>query len=207
MSPTIKGIQYLQPLRPIRSEHEDGTKELNFDGDDSFGQIYRTSLKPQGGRYEDGRIDEILHGHAVIGAKMQIVHGLNPNHAEVQTPGENADLQGNLKEIVADDRRWANFCMGILGKSADFETMQPLRQQLTDGFDQGVDLEDMTNWISGYAADPSDQDNIERRIDLWLNNPEFFDQLTEAIQNKDLESKPELFTNPLIFSYIDTFRE
>jgi hypothetical protein len=121
----------------------------------------------------------------------------------------------SLKAIVQDDTKWNYFVQSVFLKAPQSEAAKSMRMQIIKGFESGdwsqikndTDFEKLiqkTGFESGNAEFFSGE---EKRIDLWLENSDFFKQLFTAVRNGDLFSRPNLLTDSLLVDFVLTLPE
>ncbi len=128
---------------------------------------------------------------------------------------EEPEKSVSLKAIVHDDTKWNFFVQSVFLTAPQSEAAQSMRMQLIKGFESGdwrqvkddrafEKLIQKTGLESGNAEFFSGQ---EKRIDLWLENSDFFEQLFTAVVNGDLFSRPNLLTDSLLVDFVLTLPE
>ena len=183
---------------------------------------------------KENQIPMIL-AKAAVAAKMKIIAGggnrgnesvefvKDPDIADgskglpdVQSDFKEDSIVRNLKQIVADDRRWELFALGALGLPPGSESNDTLRNSLLKGFEENawdgiadlVSLYADTGYGGGKPDDPVDAKTLSsgliERTTMWLTYTDYFETLFSAIQEKSLPRQINLYTNELLIRYLDT---
>ncbi len=119
----------------------------------------------------------------------------------------------NLKAIIQNDARWRAFVKGVSRQNPDSEPIKDFRRSLThdiDGYnrydlDKSAQISKLGAVFAKEEGGVSDAGEINSRVRMWLDNPEFFEKLFSAIGDQKLSGRPELFTDSRLVDFISTF--
>jgi hypothetical protein len=164
----------------------------------------------------------VILAKAAVAAKMQIVAGMGnrdepsgkaadaANLSLTQKGFDEDNLVGNLKGIVANDRRWELFALGALGLAPGSESTNTVRNCLVKGFEENAwdGIENLAalysdNEVADESADHL-SDGLIERTKLWLAFPNYFEILFSAVKEKNLSKNLDLYTDELLIKYLHT---
>lgn len=177
----------------------------------------------------ENQIPEML-AKAAVAARRQIVAGVGRGDratSRTNAPSDRAqnskalricedDRVRNLREIVADDKRWELFALGALELQPGSESSKSLREYLQQDLREDT-WHGIANLVGLYSQNILRSENtltsapreelsagsIER-TQMWLTYPDYFENLFSAVCEKNLPPEMDLYTSDLLIKYLGT---
>jgi hypothetical protein len=140
------------------------------------------------------------------------LQGSGPSVDEIASRNEfeEQEKNENLKAIVHDDTKWSFFVQSVSLRSPQSEDVKSTRMQLMKGFERGdwsqvkndPLFDELTQKQTPESRSARDLNGEGKRMNLWLENSDFFKQLFTAVQDGDLFSRPHLITDNRLIDFV-----
>jgi hypothetical protein len=170
-----------------------------------------------------GRLSSLIAQHEIAGQFVRMDSASDSVDRPPQNSGrvshevplccENAKTvqEDNFRAIVYDETKWHYFVQSVTLKAPQPEAAKKMRMELIKSFECGdwrqVKDNPLFQELMSWNETPEfgllkNMGGINKRIDLWLEDSDFFKQLFTDVQNGDLPSRPNLGTDNRLIDFV-----